>query len=182
MQKKIGILVVALLFLCGAGYWYHTEQQTKAFKETSTAIYNEYKVLIDDGNKLVDNSKGRSFENLFRELGDIKQKNQAIKMKVAAMVPPTDDAKKLHAQLLKTITDHDESLTNIITLYENQRTIQMRSFNKNSTEYKEAIKTAKANMEKQKEAATMSREDRKILQAMLGVPVDQDPPEATAQK
>ena len=83
-----------LLALIGGGWWFYQQQQTKPFRESAVPIYNSYKVLVDEGNKTLLNWAGRSYENLFREFGDIKQKNQDLKMKAAAMTPPTDAAKK----------------------------------------------------------------------------------------
>ena len=128
MKKFIAALVVFVVI--GAGWWLYQEQRTKDFKETALSIYKPYKVLVDDGNNLAKNMSGRNYDNLFRELGDIKQKNQDLKMKASSLIPPTDAAKAVHKQLIATLQAHDEGISGIIALIEANRYMTINDFDK----------------------------------------------------
>lgn len=172
MKKFIAALVVFVVI--GAGWWLYQEQRTKDFKETALSIYKPYKVLVDDGNNLAKNMSGRNYDNLFRELGDIKQKNQDLKMKASSLIPPTDAAKAVHKQLIATLQAHDEGISGIIALIEANRYMTINDFDKNSDRYKESLSQYKSLAEKQNVAANKSRQERRALQAVLGIDVEPD--------
>ena len=170
MKKIIAALVVFVVI--GAGWWIYQHQQTKSFRESVIPIYNSYKVLIDDGNKSLESINGRSYDNVFREFGDIKQKNQELKMKAASMTPPTEDGRKLHSQLLKTLTVHDDALISLISLFETERAVKINSYDKNSDAYKESVARYKAAVDKRSTTAASSRAERRALQAAIGIDVE----------
>ena len=173
MKKIVSALLVLLLI--GAGWWFYQEQKTKEFKETALTIYKPYKILVDDGNKITAKMSGRSYDNLFRELGDLKQKNQELKMKASSLAPPTDAAKKIYSQLVVTLQTHDDAIAAIIALMESNRFLAINGFDQNSDKYKENLAQYKSLAEKQQIAAANSRQERRALQAALGIDVDNEP-------
>ena len=127
---------------------------------------------MDDGNKLAHNMRGRNFDNLFREFGDLKQRGNDLKIKVASMSPPTSEAREIHAQLTKMAVAYDDSMSGMISLLEKGRTYQFNSFNKASNDYKESEKAYAGATEKQKELAISLEKETNSLQPLLGLPVE----------
>jgi len=96
-------------------------------------------------------AEGRSFDNLFRELSSLKDKNQSLRMKAAEIVPNTDREILASKELNTMLESYDDYVSCIIMSLEQQQVAQSHQ-NTNSAEYQNAIRNRDAQIKAANEA------------------------------
>lgn len=185
MKNRTAVIlgIILFIFAIAGGVWgflFYEKQQTETFKASAVQLYNSYKIIVDDGNALIKNVEGRQFDNIFSELNELKKRNQELRMKLTEMAPKSEESKRLHQQLKSTLDAHSEFLKSTLSIAEKQKSYQAESFNKNSEKFKNLEASFDAALEKHNTIAKKSREERKKLQAMLGLAIDPDEPDDNA--
>ena len=131
-------------------------EKIKPLLNSSLALYRNFKSFKQD-------TVGRSFDNMFRELSSLKEKNQALQQRAAEMNPTTSIEKELAIEMDAMLDSYDSCISHMIRVFEQQQISQRYEGNDNA-KFQEAINNRDAQLKKSRaeEVAYMHHKDRVV--------------------
>lgn len=184
-KKGFGVVVAILIIVAAiVGYkHYQAQQEEQHFKNDDVMpIYLSFKTKIDISNKQREKSEGMQISTLIEEEQKFINDLKALSEKASALKPADDRSRALQKQLLKSLSATTISCQDVIARLQEQLSFADKEGGKfvNKGEFdKEAFfaalekdPTYKKRCDNHEFSSACSREERKKLQEMLGVPVD----------
>ncbi len=137
-KKKLYGIIAAIIVIIGGIFAYNQhqehqkvlaeQQEKKEFKEFCNnnilANLNKCVTLNRDIQKIGSNSKGRNFENLFKEINIQKEAIAALKQAIVSISATNDKQKEIRSLLSTAVNYVDIEATNLMIIFEKQRSAQ----------------------------------------------------------